>query len=69
MRLADDNRSVNFREEESRASSRCMLKSIVIMNSCGLVAAEDRKVWNSSRKTLMCCVYLDDVAGDRCFKR
>ena len=27
--------------------------SPVIMNSCGVVAAEDRKVWNSSRKTLM----------------
>ena len=30
-----------------------MLKSPVIMNSCGVVAAEDITVLNSSRKTLM----------------
>ena len=40
-----------------------MLKSPVIMNSCEIVAAEDRKVWNSSRKTLMGCEYLDDDGG------
>ena len=38
----DDNRSVNSSEEKSRGSSRCMLKSPVIMNLCGVVAAEDR---------------------------
>ena len=44
VRLVDDNRSVNCCEEESGWSSRCMLKSPVIMNSCGVVTAEDRKV-------------------------
>ena len=53
MRLEDDNRYVNCEEEESRGSSRCMLKSPVIINSCGVMAAEDRKVWNLSIKTLM----------------
>ena len=33
------------------------------MNSGWVVAAEDRKVWNSSRKTLMGWAYLDDVGG------
>ena len=59
----DDNRSVNCSVEESRGSSRCMLKSPVIMNSCGVVVAVNRKVWNSSRKTLMGVEYLDDVRG------
>ena len=52
VRLMDDNRFENCLVEESRGSSRCMLKSPVIMNSCGVVAAENRKVWISSRKTL-----------------
>ena len=30
-----------------------MLKSPAVMNSCGVVAAEARKVWDSSRKTLV----------------
>ena len=48
VRLVDD-RYVNCGEEEWRGS-RCMLKLPVIMNSCQVVAAEDRTVWNSSRK-------------------
>ena len=40
-----------------------MLKSPIIMNSCGVVSAEDRKVWNSSRKILMDGEYLDDDDG------
>ena len=40
-------------EKKSRESSKCILKSPIIMNSCAVVAAEDRKVSNSSRKTLM----------------
>ena len=49
VRLVDDNRFVNCWEEESRGSSRCMLKSPVIVNSCEVVAADKRKVRNLSR--------------------
>ena len=38
------------------------------MNSCGVVAAEYRKVWNSSRKTLMSLEDLDDDGGRQMLK-
>ena len=43
VRLVYDNRSVNCWDKESRASSRCMLKSPVIIDSCEVVAADEGK--------------------------
>ena len=54
---------INCWEEESRGSSRCMFQSSIIMNSCGEVVAEDRKMWNSSRQTLMGWEYTADAGG------
>ena len=38
------------------------------MNSCEVVEAEDRKVWNSSRKMLMGWEYFDDDGGRQMLK-
>ena len=57
VRLVDDNRRVNCWEEESRGSSTWILKSPVIMNSCGVVVAEDKKFEN----------HLEDTDGLRAF--
>lgn len=40
-----------------------MLKSPVIKNSCGVVAAEPRKVVNSSRNFAKGVEYFDDNGG------
>ena len=63
VRLAEDKRSKNLFEEESRGSSTHMLKSPVMRNSWGVVAADDRKISNSSRKVLKGLAYLDVDGG------
>ena len=51
LRLAFLRRERNCCECRSEWLSVCMLKSPVIRNSCGVVAAVEMKVWKSMRKS------------------
>ena len=55
MGLAEDISSENGEEEVSRRSSVSMLKSPMILKSFRVVAANERRVRNSFRKTLKGC--------------
>ena len=54
---------MNWIELGSSLLSTCILKSPVIKNSCGVVAAEPKKEENSSRNVMNEVEYLDDDGG------
>jgi len=63
VRLNDDKRERNWEVAWSKWLSRWMLKSPVMMNSWGVVAAKERKELNSSRKTEKGLEKVEDEGG------